>query len=302
MRAAFPPIAALAALALGACSTPASSPSPSNTRDGVTSGLSALHAGAPLESSGRSAGEWLAELSPLFESPDPQLRDGLAYELAARWIVSERSATPEDLRAVLGPWTAQLELRDSDERDAGALRRSFHALALSLVAARDLDTPFLSPDELEQLLGAALDYLAREPDERGWDPQLGWVHATAHCADLLKFLARNPRLDSAARERILDSLAARTTRPCEQAFAWGEDQRLAAAAGAALLRVDAAVQARFAAALRVTLDPTAPFDARRLAGQLNAEHVRDALLARLEEAAAQSDEAAALRRVLRLDE
>jgi hypothetical protein len=302
MRAAFLPVALLAELALGACSTPASLPSPTNTRDGVTSGLNALHAGAPLESSGRNVGEWLDELSPLFESPDPQLRDGLAYELAARWIVSERNATPEDLRRVLGPWIARLKVRAGETSDAGALRRSFHALALSLVAARDLDTPFLSPAELEQLLGAALDYLASEPDERGWDPQLGWVHATAHCADLLKFLARNPRLDSAARVRILDGLAARATRPCEQPFAWGEDQRLAAAAGAALLRVEASVQARFAAALRVTLDPDAPFDARRLAGQLNAEHVRDALLARLEEAAAQSDDAAAVRRVLRLDE
>lgn len=289
----------LAALLLGACSSPASQPTHSDARLASAIGLGALRAGAPLESSGRSVGEWLTELSPLFESPDPQLRDGVAYELAVRWIVRERSATPADLRAVLAPWIAQLELRESDERDAGALRRSFHALALSLVAARDLDTPFLSPQELEQLLGAALAHLARESDERGWDPQLGWIHATAHCADLLKFLARNPRLDSAARERILGALAERATRPCEQAFAWGEDQRLAAAAGAALLRVDESAQARFASALRAELDPNAPFDARRLAGQLNAEHVRDALLASLEDAAAQSAEAAAARRALR---
>lgn len=295
----FLSVALLATLLLGGCSSPAAHPRSADTRLASAIGLGALHAGAPLESSGRSVGEWLAELSPLFESPDPQLRDGLAYELAVRWIVRERSATPEDLRAVLGPWIAQLQLRESDERDAGALRRSFHALALSLVAARDLDTPFLSSAELEQLLSAALEHLASEPDERGWDERLGWVHATAHCADLLKFLARSPRLDSAARARILDALAERATRPCERAFAWGEDQRLAAAAGAALLRVDESAQARFAAALRVTLDPNAPFDARRMAGQLNAEHVRDALLARLEDAAAQSAEASAARRALR---
>jgi len=291
--------AALALLLPWGCSAPSSQPTHSDAHISAALGLGALRAGAPLESSGRSVGEWLTELSPLFESPDPQLRDGVAYELAARWIVRERNATPEDLRRVLGPWIGQLDVRPDDDLNTGALRRSFHALALSLVAARDLDTPFLSPTELEQLLGAALTHLANEPDERGWDPRLGWVHATAHGADLLKFLARNPRLDSAARTRVLDALAERATRPCEQAFAWGEDQRLAAAAGAALLRVDDAVQTRFAGALRITLDPNAPFDARRFAAQLNAEHVRNALLVGLENSAAESTEAAAARRALR---
>lgn len=297
----FLPVAAVATLVLGACSAPDARTKHSDARPTATVSLEALRAGAPLESSGRSLGEWLGELSPLFESPDPRLRDGLAYELAARWIVRERTAAPDELKRVLGPWIEQLEQRANDERDTGALRRSFHALALSLIAARDLDTPFLAPQELEQLLDAALAHLASEPDERGWDPRLGWIHATAHGADLLKFLARNPRLDSAARTRILDALAERATRPCDQAFAWGEDQRLAAAAGAALLRVDAAAQTRFAAALRGTTDPSAPFDARRLAGQLNAEHVRDALLVGLETPATKSGEAASARQALRDD-
>ena len=45
----------------------------------------------------------------------------------------------------------------------------------------------------------ALAYLAAELDLRGIEPRVGWIHATAHTADLLKFLARNPRFTSLRR-------------------------------------------------------------------------------------------------------
>ena len=38
-------------------------------------------------------------------------------------------------------------------------------------------------------------YLLDETDRRGYVPGLGWINATAHAADLLKFLVRNPFTD-----------------------------------------------------------------------------------------------------------
>ena len=52
----------------------------------------------------------------------------------------------------------------------------------------------------------ALAYLAAERDLRGIEPRVGWIHATAHTADLLKFLARNPRFTHAEDERLAAAL------------------------------------------------------------------------------------------------
>src|SRR3989442_13187184 len=80
--------------------------------------------------------------------------------------------------------------------------RAFSALDLSILAALDNQHPFLDDAELAGLLSAALAYLAGEKDLRAFDTRHGWMHATAHTADLLKFLGRNPRLRPADQGRI----------------------------------------------------------------------------------------------------
>ena len=70
------------------------------------------------------------------------------------------------------------------------LLRSFSALDLSILAALELQDPALDDSGYRGLLDDALAYLAAERDLRGIDPRVGWIHATAHTADLLKFLAR----------------------------------------------------------------------------------------------------------------
>ena len=85
---------------------------------------------------------------------------------------------------------------DGDDRRA-AVRRSYSALALAILAFRDVEDHFLDADRVHALLDAGLDYLLDEPDRRGYVPELGWINATAHAADLLKFLVRNPLTDAA---------------------------------------------------------------------------------------------------------
>ena len=40
---------------------------------------------------------------------------------------------------------------------------------------------------------------------RGLEPGIGWIHATAHTADLLKFLARDGRFTVADQRRLLEA-------------------------------------------------------------------------------------------------
>lgn len=186
---------------------------------------------------GTSPGALLVEASALLGSADPALRDGVGYAAAAEWIVRRKVVEPADLRRLLALWTQNLKAGVGQTGDDGVLLRSFSALDLSLLAARDLDTPYLEPAELTGLLDAALGYLAAERDLRAHDPQKGWIHATAHTADLLKFLARNPRLPRADAARVLPAIGAKL-REAGEVFAWGEDERLASATLAVVRRKD----------------------------------------------------------------
>src|SRR5215469_4564549 len=93
--------------------------------------------------------------------------------------------------------------------DRRFLRRSFSALCLASLAQRDLRAPFLGRVRYRTLLERTLEYLRDERDLRGFDATKGWVHATAHTADLLAELANNSEL---AKEEQSDVLTAVTQR------------------------------------------------------------------------------------------
>ena len=108
------------------------------------------------------------------------------------------------------------------------LGRSFSALYMSILAAQDLQKPFLSDSAFKETLETALQCYASEKDVRGYVPVKGWAHATAHIADLLKFLARNPKLSGEDQKKIIAAIAQRC-RTVPSVFVWGEDGRIAAA-------------------------------------------------------------------------
>jgi hypothetical protein len=174
--------------------------------------------------SGANPSEILAAVDPLLDSPDPVLRDEVAYGLAVAWIYRDRRVPDEAIRAFAG--RLRQGLHGGGGGDA-VLRRSFSALLLSIVAAADVKSPILADDERSAIVADAAAFLVSEPDTRGYDPRLGWVHATAHTADLLKFLARSTRLTTADERTIVDAVLARIDRD-GPVFAWGEDDRLAA--------------------------------------------------------------------------
>lgn len=226
---------------------------------------------------GAAPGALLVEASALLGSPDPTLRDGVAYAAAAEWIVRKKVVEPPQLRELLGLWTPNLRSGIGAKGGDEVLLRSFSALCLSLLAARDLDTPYLEAAELSSLLDAALSYLAAERDLRGYDRDKGWIHATAHTADLLKFLARNPRLPRADAARILPGIGAKL-RDAGEVLAWGEDERLASAVLAVARRKDldpAWLEAWLAdvAASAKGLWEAPALDVRQFAAVQNGKHV-----------------------------
>lgn len=177
------------------------------------------------------------QLDELLGNPDPDLRDGTAYTLLSRWLLAD-GTVDEALCAELGKrWTTNLSRhrapaararRTEQQRDRDTLRRSFSALSLALLAKRELDRPFLGQAATGELVAATCAYLASEPDERGYDPKLGWIHCTAHGADLVRQLVKNPRITSDQRARLADAITHRVQH-LRTAFPAGEDDRLARA-------------------------------------------------------------------------
>lgn len=118
------------------------------------------------------------------------------------------------------------------------LLRSFSALDLSILAAVETTDPALDDAGYRKLLDDAFAYLRDERDRRGLDPRVGWIHATAHTADLLKFLARDRRFGPGDQGRLLDAAWETLAAPGTPVFTHGEDERLAAAIVSVVRRAD----------------------------------------------------------------
>lgn len=168
-----------------------------------------------------------SDLLDLLTSPDPRQRDEIAYTQLAERI----SAGDEDGQLLL--IGERLVNRFHDEN---VYARSFASLVLAEVVTRDALIGELDPATIRTWLTAFSHWYLSEEDLRGFDAQLGWLHAVAHGADAIGAFAQGPHLRSVeltgllglARDRVLSS---RTT-----LFANHEDDRVALAMALVLAR------------------------------------------------------------------
>jgi hypothetical protein len=176
------------------------------------------------------------ELSALVASPDPELRDDLAYSILGTWI-HRNMLSPPVLIALTDEWRSNLKAGIGETGTNSVLKRSFSALCLSEIAKREARTPFLGAERYHALVAEGTAYLQAERDLRGYDGDLHWIHATAHSADLLAALADSPMLTREEASAILQAIAKRlSTAP--QVYTQGEQDRLAIAIVAVIRRKD----------------------------------------------------------------
>lgn len=169
----------------------------------------------------------LAALVDDLRSPDPAVRDEGGYGTLAR--LAGEGALDAHLVALGDRGVALLG-------DDAVQARSFGALLLALVVDRDNGTGAASPDAVRRWAGAVPAWYAGEPDTRGWDPALGWLHAVAHGADAVGALAGSPHLGPADLAGLLDLLVDRAMAATSLRWEQGEDDRVALAAMTVLRR------------------------------------------------------------------
>lgn len=157
-----------------------------------------------------------AELAEALADPDPQVRDGAAYGVLATWIK----------RGVLDPQLSWLgDTMAARFADARIQARTFAPLVLEWVIERG----GYDPDWVR----AFQQWYPAETDLRGFDTELGWLHAVAHGADLLGTLGRHQQVQP---EAMLELAARRML--ADTTFVWRdqEDDRLGYAIGRTLSR------------------------------------------------------------------
>lgn len=187
---------------------------------------------------GTSMDALLLELNGYLASPDPELRDDIAYGVLTNWLYVSRILPPERRGELIGAWRDNLSQEIGERGTDSVFLRSFSALMLSAAAALDNQAPYLDAGEFDRLLASALQYLHDERDTRGFDPEKGWIHSVAHTADLLKFLGRSRHLEVQDQSAILAAVAGKLG-TLESVLVHGEDERLARAVLSIVARPDA---------------------------------------------------------------
>ena len=169
----------------------------------------------------------LSALVDDLRSPDPLVRDTGAYSSLA---ALQGDGLLDDHLVELGD--RALDLLGDDEVQA----RTFGALLLALVVDRDNLTGRATDDAVRRWAEGLARWYVAEPDTRGHDAQLGWLHAVAHGADAVGELAGSPRLGRDELVALLDLLVRRTTAPTPTYWLQNEDDRVAVAVMAVLRR------------------------------------------------------------------
>ena len=139
------------------------------------------------------------EAVSLLGSPDSEWRDDVGYGVVATCVYRKKRL--DRRRSGARSWRAPV-------REPAARHRRDRATTRCCCAPSRRSTsrswrrsssriPALDAAGYARLLDDGLAYLRDERDLRGLEPRVGWIHATAHTADLLKFLARDAALQAA---------------------------------------------------------------------------------------------------------
>lgn len=215
---------------------------------------------------GYDIAELTRELMGYLAASDPTLRETFAFSILGYWI-ERNEYSSQQLREMTMQLVSNLSV-GLQERDGDTVfLRSYSALVLAEIVARDNHQAFLTETEIKNLTRWTIEFMLAERDLRGFVRRKGWATSVGHSADLLRRLARNRYVDRNDLEQIMSAIAQRVTMPVEHVFVHGEDERLVLAVWAALARQDLNMPFMInwlARLVQVThlLRPDEPFDPR----------------------------------------
>jgi hypothetical protein len=156
-------------------------------------------------------------------SPDPVLRDEIAFTGLSQWL----RANDFNGDFYLAMFTTLTEVISAEVTDEYGVYQPFAMLMLSEVARVDRKSPFLNDLAREKLVTLGSQYLRTVDDYRGYDSKIGWRHSVAHTADLMLQLSLNPAITKSHLDNMLSAISNQVVAKNHHFYIYGEAKRLA---------------------------------------------------------------------------
>ena len=182
----------------------------------------------------RPLADLTTELTTMLGSPDPHMRDGLAYPTLATWI--DRGVYDDLITGLGDGMAAGLTVGLGEQDTDSVFRRAFSVLVLAECIDRDNEQGLLPAGKLLEWGDRIASWYLRERDVRGFVPGKGWAHAVAHGADAIGVLARSPHFGRNELTVLLDVHRRPGAGAGRRAYAHGEPDRMALATMTVLRR------------------------------------------------------------------
>jgi len=154
--------------------------------------------------------------------PEPNIRDGIAFEALSSWLRSNELSPEIQIKM----FNSLIKVLNTSINDANDVYQSFAMLVMSELARSDRKKPYLSAHERNELVNVGTSYLKSVRDYRGFSTDVGWRHEVAHSADLMLQLALNPNISSVQLNLMLAALSSQIQANNLHAYIHGEPKRL----------------------------------------------------------------------------
>ncbi|WP_407371676.1 DUF2785 domain-containing protein [Carnobacterium sp.] len=161
-----------------------------------------------LEEKNYSDSEWLLkEMLLNIGNTDSYIRDKLIYNAFIEMITKDY-LTNDQLKNLFNQLLSnQYLLYGIGSKNSDSVyKRSFSALALSILVNKDKEQQFLEKNQISFLINKTCFYLISEQDKRGFTEEKGWAHSIAHCADLLDEIITHPLFEQSMYEKVVEAL------------------------------------------------------------------------------------------------
>ena len=174
---------------------------------------------------GAALNDLTTELVSMLGDPDPRVRDDIACSILRTWT---DEGVYDELLSGLGDGLLHgLKAGLGEDRTPTVLRRSLSAMTLAHVVRRDNAVQVLPATSVLTWADRSVTWLLGERDLRGWAPEVGWVQAISHGADLLSAFAASRYFNRDELTVLLDVLAERLLTDTEYRLDPAECDRLA---------------------------------------------------------------------------
>jgi hypothetical protein len=176
---------------------------------------------------GEKAYTLVEKMLPFIGHEDPHVRDDIVYVCLA--IVSER-LTHDERSKLLDIYLSReflfYQIKSTEEGDA--LRRTFTLLQLAVLLYYHHQEQITDPVFVDKIADALTQYLGQENVLKGYDEQMGWIHAIAHSADVLGQLLVAKELKEEKQVALLDAFVSKF-QEAHYTYIDNEDERLVTA-------------------------------------------------------------------------